>query len=123
MQPTQIFNVSGNDDVAHRTIWFGETTNLMQLTSVRYPWAINLYDQMRGQFWVPEKSDITQDVTDYLLLTPEERRAFDGILSYLTFLDSIQVCNIPHLKSFVTAPEISLCMAEQISQEAMHSKS
>ncbi len=78
---------------------------------------------MRGQFWVPEKSDITQDVTDYLLLTPEERRAFDGILSYLTFLDSIQVCNIPHLKSFVTAPEISLCMAEQISQEAMHSKS
>jgi ribonucleoside-diphosphate reductase beta chain len=38
----------------------------------------------------------------------------------LTFLDSVQTCNIPHLKSSITAPEISLCMAEQISQEGMH---
>jgi ribonucleoside-diphosphate reductase beta chain len=56
-------------------------------------------------------------------LTDEERYAFDGILSYLTFLDSVQTCNIPHLKSSVTAPEISLCMAEQISQEGMHNQS
>lgn len=62
-------------------------------------------------------------MTDYVNLTPDERRAFDGILSYLTFLDSVQTCNIPHLKSTVTAPEVSLCMAEQISQEAMHSNS
>ena len=49
--------------------------------------------------------------------------AFDGILSYLTFLDSVQTCNVPHIKNSVTAPEISLCMAEQISQEAMHNQS
>lgn len=60
---------------------------------------------------------------DYVNLTPDERWAFDGILSYLTFLDSVQTCNIPHLKSCVTAPEISLCMAEQTSQEAMHNQS
>ena len=71
-------------------------------------------------FGFPKKLDITQDVTDYWNLTPEERRAFEGILSYLTFLDSVQTCNIPHLKSSITAPEISLCMAEQISQEGMH---
>jgi ribonucleoside-diphosphate reductase beta chain len=62
-------------------------------------------------------------VTDYQNLTPEERRAFDGILSYLTFLDSVQTCNIPHIKASITAPEISLCMAEQISQEGMHNQS
>jgi ribonucleoside-diphosphate reductase beta chain len=32
----------------------------------------------------------------------------------------VQTCNIPHLKSAITAPEISLCLAEQISQEGMH---
>ncbi|MEB3883914.1 ribonucleotide-diphosphate reductase subunit beta [Lyngbya sp. CCY1209] len=67
--------------------------------------------------------DITQDVVDYTNLTPDERVAFDGILSYLTFLDSIQTCNIPYIKNSVTAPEVSLCMAEQISQEGMHNQS
>lgn len=62
-------------------------------------------------------------MTDYHNLTPSEQRAFDGILSYLTFLDSVQTCNLPHIKSALTAPEISLCMAEQISQEAMHNES
>lgn len=123
MPVSPIFNPQGNDDVAHRTMWFGETTNLMQLNDVRYSWAVGLYMQMREQFWIPQKLDVTQDVVDYWNLTPEERYAYDGILSYLTFLDSVQTCNIPHIKSSVTAPEISLCMAEQISQEAMHNHS
>ncbi|HAN45928.1 MAG TPA: ribonucleotide-diphosphate reductase subunit beta [Cyanobacteria bacterium UBA8156] len=123
MKPNRIFNPGGNDDVSHRTIWFGDTTNLMQLNDVRYNWAIALYKQMRENFWIPEKIDITQDVTDYANLTPDERRAFDGILSYLTFLDSIQTCNIPHLKACVTAPEVALCMAEQTSQECLHNAS
>lgn len=118
-----IFNPGGNDDVANRSIWFGETTNLMQLNDVRYNWAVGLYQQMRENFWIPQKLDITQDVTDYWNLTPDERRAFDGILSYLTFLDSVQTCNLPHIKSSITAPEVSLCMAEQISQEGMHNQS
>lgn len=123
MPTTRIFNPAGNDDVSHRSIWFGETTNLMQLNDVRYTWAVGLYQQMRENFWIPQKLDITQDVTDYWNLTPQERRAFDGILSYLTFLDSVQTCNLPHIKSCITAPEISLCIAEQISQEGMHNQS
>ena len=82
-----------------------------------------LYRQMRENFWIPEKIDVTQDVTDYANLTSAERHAFDGILSYLTFLDSVQTWNVPHIKSTITAPEISLCLAEQISQEAMHNQS
>lgn len=121
--PNRIFSPQGNDDVAHRKMWFGETTNLMQLNDVRYSWAVGLYKQMRENFWIPEKLDITQDVTDYNNLIPAERRAFDGILSYLTFLDSIQTCNLPHIKNAFTAPEISLCIAEQISQEGMHNQS
>lgn len=123
MKPTPIFNPQGNDSIANRSIWFGETTNLMQLNDVRYQWAVQLYQQMRGNFWIPQRIDITQDVNDYTNLTDYERYAFDGILSYLTFLDSTQTCNIPHLKLPITAPEISLCMAEQISQEGMHNQS
>lgn len=92
----------------------------MNLNNVRYPWAIGLYQQMREQFWIPQKYDVVTDVNDYKNLTADERRAFDGILSYLTFLDSVQTKNIPHLQGMVTAPEVSLCMGEQMAQEAMH---
>jgi ribonucleoside-diphosphate reductase beta chain len=95
----------------------------MCLGQLRYNWAVGLYQQMRENFWIPQRLDITQDVTDYWNLTDDERYAFDGILSYLTFLDSVQTCNIPHIKNSITAPEISLCMAEQISQEGMHNQS
>ena len=123
MQPNPIFNPSGDDTVENRSIWFGNTTNLMQLNDVRYSWAIGLYQQMRENFWIPQKLDLTQDVTDYWNLTGDERRAYNGILSYLTFLDSIQTCNLPHIKSCITAPEIGLCIAEQIAQEGMHNQS
>ncbi len=123
MLANPVFNPRGDDTIENRSIWFGNTTNLMQLNDVRYGWAIGLYQQMRENFWIPQKLDLTQDVTDYWNLTTEERRAYDGILSYLTFLDSVQTCNIPHIKSCVTAPEISLCMTEQISQEGMHNQS
>ena len=123
MHINPIFNPQGDDRIENRSIWFGNTTNLMQLNDVRYTWATGLYQQMRENFWIPQKLDITQDVTDYTNLTPEERYAYDGILSYLTFLDSVQTCNIPHIKNSITAPEVSICMAEQLSQEAMHNQS
>ena len=123
MEPNKIFNPNGNDDINHRSIWYGETTNLMQLNDVRYSWAVGLWKQMRENFWTSEKFDVTQDINDYQNLTPDEQKGYDGILSYLIFLDSIQTVNIPHLKSVVTAPEIALCMAEQTSQEALHSQS
>ena len=67
----------------------------MQLNDVRYSWALGLYQQMRENFWIPQKLDLTQDVTDYWNLTTEERHAYDGILSYLTFLDSVQMYSFP----------------------------
>lgn len=123
MQTNLVFNPEGNDLIENRSIWFGNTTNLMQLNDVKYSWAIHLYSQMRANFWIPQKLDLTQDVTDYNNLTEAEVTAYEGILSYLTFLDSIQTVNLPHIKNHITAPEISLCIAEQISQEAMHNAS
>jgi ribonucleoside-diphosphate reductase beta chain len=52
MSDNALFNPNGNDTVENRSIWFGETTNLMQLNDVRYSWAVGLYKQMRENFWV-----------------------------------------------------------------------
>lgn len=118
-----IFNPEGNDSIDSRQIMGGSTTNIMNLNNVRFKWATQLYRQMRENFWLAEKVDLTNDVKDYRNLSAEERRAFDGILSYLTYLDSLQTHNLPHIGEFITAPEVTLCLTEQASQEALHSQS
>lgn len=122
LTPTPVFNPDGDDRLETRLIWGGNTTNLMNLNNIRYDWAFALYKQMRENFWIANKIDLTSDVTDYTELTEGERKAFNGILSYLTFLDSIQVCNIPHIKTPVTAPELHSCFSEQLSQESEHNR-
>jgi len=80
---------------------------------------------MIGNFWVPEKvSGLGDDATNYENdLTPEEKVAYDGILSFLIFLDSIQTVNLPNIADYITAPEIQLLLSIQAYQEAIHSQS
>lgn len=80
---------------------------------------------MIGNFWVPEKvSGLNEDSIQYKSeLTDHERRAYDGILSFLIFLDSIQTVNLPNFSDYITAPEVSLLLAIQTYQEAIHSQS
>jgi len=121
MHINQLFNPNGQDP--HPTIFEGNTTGICQLNNIARPWAYSLYQQMRSQFWIPEKIDLTQDVNDYKKLTDFERNAFNKILGFLVFLDSIQLNNIHNIKKPISAPEINICLVEQTSQEAMHSQS
>ena len=52
MPVNPIFNPDGDDAIENRSVWFGNTTNLMQLNDVRYTWAVGLYQQMRENFWI-----------------------------------------------------------------------
>jgi ribonucleoside-diphosphate reductase beta chain len=125
MQKNLIFNPEGNDSVESRTIIKGATTGLFNLNAVKYPWAKSLYQVMIGNFWIPEKvSGLKKDaLTLHTELSPEEQRAYKGILSFLTFLDSIQTVNLPHFSDYVTSPEVNLILSIQAYQEAIHSQS
>ncbi|RUR74899.1 ribonucleoside-diphosphate reductase subunit beta [Chlorogloeopsis fritschii PCC 6912] len=118
-----LFNPEGDDSIEHREIWGGNSTGLMNLNNCKFQWAIALYRQMLENFWIPEKVDLSQDANDYKVLTDDEKQAYKGILSYLTFLDSIQARNLPNLSKQITAPEITLCFAVQEFQEVLHNHS
>lgn len=78
---------------------------------------------MMENFWIPEKVNLTKDAVDYLILPKAEQRAYNGILSFLVFLDSIQTNNLPNIAEYITAPEINLALSVQTFQEAVHSQS
>ncbi len=124
MKQNQIFNAAGDDAVANRTIIKGNVTGLFNLDAVKYPWAKSMYQVMIGNFWVPEKvSGLGDDATMYRNLSPAEQKGFRGIISFLTFLDSIQTVNLPHFADFITSPEVNLLLSIQSYQEAIHSQS
>lgn len=123
MESKKIFNIEGDDSIQNRKVIGGNVTNLFNLNNVKYNWANKLYRVMMENFWIPEKVSLTDDKRCYSELTPHEKESYDGILSFLVFLDSIQTNNIPNISQYITAPEINLILAIQTYQEAVHSQS
>ena len=118
-----LFNPEGDIDVRNRRMINGNTTNLNDFNNMKYGWVSDWYRQAMNNFWVPEEINLTSDVKDYPNLPEEERRAYDKILSFLVFLDSIQTANLPAVAEYITANEVNLCLSIQAFQEAVHSQS
>lgn len=118
-----LFNENGDVDVNKRRLINGNTTNLNDFNNMKYAWASNWYRQAMNNFWIPEEINMSQDVKDYRVLPSAEKIAYDKILSFLIFLDSIQTANLPYVGEYVTANEVNLCLTIQAFQEAVHSQS
>lgn len=118
-----LFNPNGDIDVRLRRMIGGNTTNLNDFNNMKYPWVSDWYRQAMNNFWVPEEINLSQDVKDYPNLLPTERTAYDKILSFLVFLDSIQTANLPNIGEYITANEVNLCLSIQTFQECVHSQS
>ena len=118
-----IFNEDGDIDLSKRRIIQGNTTNLNDFNNLKYTWTSDWYRQAMNNFWIPEEINLNQDIKDYRKLDQNEKKAFDRILSFLTYLDSIQTANLPNLQTYITANEINLCLSIQTYQESIHSQS
>ena len=118
-----LFNPGGDTDIRLRRMIGGNTTNLNDFNNLRYTWVNNWYRQAMNNFWIPEEINLSQDIKDYPNLTENERTAYNKILSFLVFLDSIQTANLPCIGEYITANEINLCLSIQTFQECVHSQS
>lgn len=118
-----LFNPEGDTDVTLRRMIGGNTTNLNDFNNMKYPWVSDWYRQAMNNFWIPEEINLGQDVKDYPNLLPAERRAYDKVLSFLVFLDSLQSANLPNVAEYITANEVNLCLCIQTFQECIHSQS
>lgn len=118
-----LFNEKGDIELNKRRLINGNTTNLNDFNNIKYTWTSDWYRQAMNNFWIPEEINMNQDVKDYRLLSEDEKNAYDKILSFLIFLDSIQTANLPNVSEYITANEVNLCLNIQTFQEAVHSQS
>ncbi|MBW6410424.1 ribonucleotide-diphosphate reductase subunit beta [Clostridium weizhouense] len=118
-----LFNEFGDQEPRLKKIINGNTTNLNDFNNMKYTWASDWYRQSMNNFWIPEEINLAQDLKDYKNLLKEERTAYNKILSFLIFLDSIQTANLGNINNYITASEINLCLTIQSFQEAVHSQS
>ena len=121
MEKKKIFNEFG--DRGTQGMLDGNTTNLREWNRIKYDWANTMYRTMLNNFWIPEEISLNEDIKQFPYLTDSERRAFDKIISFLNFLDSIQSENLPNLSRYVTAPEITSLLNIQAFQEEIHAQS
>ena len=105
-----LFNPSGDIDLRLRRMIGGNTTNLNDFNNMKYSWVSDWYRQAMNNFWIPEEINLSQDFKDYPRLEKAERTAYDKILSFLVFLDSLQSNNLPTLSEYITANEVNLCL-------------
>lgn len=101
----------------------GNTTNLREWNRIKYNWANTIYRNMLNNFWIPEEIALNEDIKQFPFLTDGERNAFDKIISFLNFLDSVQSENLPNLSRYITAPEVSSLLNIQAFQEEIHAQS
>lgn len=118
-----LFNEYGDIEVSKKRMINGNTTNLNDFNNMKYSWVADWYRQAMNNFWIPEEINLSQDLKDYNKLNEYERTAYDKILSFLIFLDSIQTANLSNINSYITASEVNLCLTIQAFQEAVHSQS
>lgn len=118
-----LFNEFGDIDINKKRMINGNTTNLNDFNNMKYSWVSDWYRQGMNNFWIPEEINLSQDLKDYGKLPEEEKAAYNKILSFLIFLDSIQTANLGNISNYITASEVNLCLTIQAFQEAVHSQS
>lgn len=123
LQRNSLFNPEGDTDLRLRRMIGGNSTHLNDFNNMKYKWVSDWYRQAMNNFWIPEEINLSQDVKDYPRLTTAERAAYDKILSFLVFLDSLQSNNLPNISEYITANEVNLCLHIQAFQECVHSQS
>lgn len=123
LKKNALFNPNGDTEILQRRMIGGNTTNLNDFNNMRYKWVSDWYRQAMNNFWIPEEINLTQDTKDYPKLDKAERVAYDKILSFLVFLDSLQSNNLPTISEYITANEVNLCLHIQAFQECVHSQS
>lgn len=123
MKTVTLFDETASTDPKDEFIINGATTGISNLNSTKYEWTKPLYRTMVGNFWIPERVNMSEDRVTIKNLNDDEDDAVKSTISFLIFLDSFQGNNLPNIRKYITSPSISNLIAIQEFQEIIHQQS
>ena len=90
------------------------------LKPVRYPWAMDLYDQAVANTWFPNEI-LREDLADFQRMTDEEKHAVTFLMSYFNPSELLVNKALAFgVYPYLSAPEAHLYLAKQMWEEANH---
>ena len=91
------------------------------LKPVRYPWAMDLYDQAVANTWFPNEIQLGEDLADFGRMTDEEKHAVTFLMSYFNPNELLVNKALAFgVYPYLSAPEAHLYLAKQMWEEANH---
>jgi len=110
----KLFNPYADDKV--RKLRHGDSTNILNLADIQFQIPIKNFLGQYANNWLPQEvSNMLEDKQQYMnILTNEERKAYNLILSYLVFLDSVQTNNLPNIAEFITSFLVAFLFPDKI---------
>lgn len=99
------------------------TTSRLTMFPIQYPAIWKMYKQHVASFWTVEEIDFSQDIQDWMTLSPSEQHFLKHIFAFFAASDGIVIENLA-LKfcSEVTIPEARAFYSFQIAMENIHSE-
>jgi len=91
------------------------------LKPIRYPWAMDLYNQAVANTWFPNEIQLGEDLADFKKMTDEEKHAVTFLMSYFNPNELLVNKALAFgVYPYINAPEAHLYLAKQMWEEANH---
>lgn len=121
---TMIYNYNSREPYDVARVICGDSNGIINFEQTNHKWAKQLYKNMQGRDWTPERVNISKDVAGYTKLTPGEKRMYDLVLAQLISNDSIQTQQLMiGISSYITSPAVSAALSRQAYEESVHADS
>lgn len=117
-----LFDENGSDAFSDQLLVGGKPSGIVNMNTVRHQWAVTLFNKMWSQFWQPQFVDMTPDKNTVNQLTKHELKAHYDTISFLAFMDSFQVNNLPNIYGYITSMMVKSCGSVQEAFETMHTQ-
>jgi len=105
----------------------GNNSPEFNVLPLKYPWAYELYRQMKSNHWEPEEIPMGRDIEQWRsmsALTDVERWIIRLGVGYFSAAEGIVGDNILHVvRELVTAPELKLVLGRHAHEENIHTDS
>lgn len=122
LKSPKLFDEFGSDKYSDQMIIGGRPSGIVNMNTVRHQWAVTMYNKMWSFHWQPQKVDMTGDSQTIKLLPKKELNAHLDTISFLAFMDSFQMNNLPNIFEYITSPMIKACGDVQTAFEGMHTQ-